>query len=340
MLRKASFILFLSILLCSSCVETIILDPEEEHPVIVQCVLKAYNHLEPQILNLYYSKGKSDISYTALDNANVYLTHGRDTVGYFTHMEDSRWEMSAFIDVSTTYQLHVEIPGRDTILASTTVPHMFYAIGGLSKMEIWDSTGIEGPSHYPHYLWIVARNTKHSRGEGNDGNFSYIATNNPYADNFNVSGLTVGDLDLSGTPSEWYRDFWNVLKYRQKAEPDIPLHKEFVRIALPADYSNGLTEEERIEQHYDYRYDDCFSIICGPLECPQKEGFLDRYEMHYDVYSLSEEYDKFLRDVYTRDTRLDSDLTAVYSTENVYSNIEGGYGIFGSMVERQILIID
>ena len=60
---------------------------------------------------------------------------------------------------------------------------------------------------------------------------------------------------------------------------------------------------------------------------------------HFDVYSVCNDYDQYLRDVYTRKGKMGHDLTVLYSAVNVYSNVTNGQGIVGSYMIRTNSII-
>lgn len=55
-------------------------------------------------------------------------------------------------------------------------------------------------------------------------------------------------------------------------------------------------------------------------------------QMGYVVLiSVSEDYDRYLKDVIIRKMKEDSDdITILYDREQLYSNIDGGVGIFGA----------
>ena len=110
-----------------------------------------------------------------------------------------------------------------------------------------------------------------------------------------------------------------------------------MRIDLPANYVNPKTNAEKEEFG---PYENQFIMICGPQECPMEDDFLgpSRVE-HFDVYSVCDHYDQYLRDVYTRKGKIGHDLTSLYSTTNVYSNVTNGLGIVGSYMIRPNLIL-
>lgn len=54
----------------------------------------------------------------------------------------------------------------------------------------------------------------------------------------------------------------------------------------------------------------------------------------------TEEYDRYLREVYMLTNRLDNNLTELYKSKDMVTNIEGGVGIFGAVVARPYQISD
>ena len=329
----------------SSCVETLVMDPGEDNlPVVVSCVLRSAPNSDGMIriydqqLHLFYAKGKSQKESVPITDAKVYILGGhssRDTVIKFSHAEGTLWKGAGPIMANHGYALIVEIPGHETISASTITPHPFLAVSGYGTMAILkndDHEQSDAPNtRYPHKIWIYAHKGIHDDNETDKDAFKYLYTDCAYADDFNTTGEKYSDMDLSGKVGERYSDMWNVLKKRQDLLPDVPQHRGFVRIDLPGYYSNGKSVEERKNGFFSQIWDD-FMMIPGPLECPANTiGGMPRTE-HFDILSVSEEYDKYLRDVYRKDSKLHHDLTSAYSTDNAYSNIKNGLGIFGSYI--------
>ena len=98
--------------------------------------------------------------------------------------------------------------------------------------------------------------------------------------------------------------------------PELPLHDELVRI-----------------EHLDTTR---FHILAGPIEYP-KVG--EPHQDHFVFSFVSDEYDKYLRSVYVKSRKTEHDITSLYSTESVYSNIEGGVGIFGSETTYRVFFL-
>lgn len=329
----------------TSCVETIVMDPHEENlPVVVNYIMRCNPEDSYMIrryqqkLHLYYAKGKSQKDYQPVENADVYvLNEISDTTCKFTRTSGTLWEGLGGFRPGHSYTLIINIPGRKSISSSIVTPHPFGVVSGYGTMGILGGSGSSSEaSAFPdndhaHKLWIFAHRGIHKDDESDDDAFEYFMTDNPYADDFNVTGEKYSDLKIEGTPGERYRLFWLWFKKRQAMMPDIPIHSKCLRIDLPANYRNGKSEKERAEGGFAQAYDD-FLLMCGPLECPTEESIYQTRTEHYDVYSVSEEYDRLLRELYLKDGLRHHDLTSVYSTDNVNSNIKNGLGIFGAYI--------
>lgn len=310
------YIMFFMTMVLTGCVETIVMDPgEEDLPVMVNCVLEAGR--EKQTLYLQYVKGKSRSEYIPVENATVRMETSEGMIREieFKYVGDSKYEAGPEIQIgqSVTYDLFVEIPGRETITARTTVP--------ANDCPYWDEKYIEDSSDTyidlffqrkniqpSSPVWIFAGKGRHSENEPAQDRYPYLVTDHPYADNFNNTGLLFSDLSIDGGPdpedtNEYVKYAWlGTMKMRQMM-PGLPLHDGFIRI-----------------DHLDNKQ---FHLLAGPL----------KYEAlwHYDFYFVSEEYDKYLRSVYILDKQLDNNYSSVFSIDNIYTNIEGGVGIFGAV---------
>ena len=101
--RRICSSVVLPLLLAVSCVEKIVLDPMEEMPVVVNCVLMTER--TTQELDLYYAKRPSETAYVPITDAKVVV---RDASGnsYPFHWNGERWT-SDFVPVyKTRYFLH------------------------------------------------------------------------------------------------------------------------------------------------------------------------------------------------------------------------------------------
>lgn len=322
--------LFVTMVL-TGCVETFVMDPHEKDlPVVVNCVLNAGKG-GTQTLYLQYVKGKSMDTYIPITDAKVYIKSSRSNrITEFLYIEGNEYETSdPFLSIGQgeTYTLWVEIPGRETIMASTAVP-LAVSPDLHSYSEDKDTVTFNAPFDDLYYradlestvksspVWVFANKWKHVYGESEDNRFPYLVTDHPYADQFNITSLKFSDLVIEGGPESGdthLRYTWPTLYIMRQKMPNLPVYDGFIRI----DHLDGTP----------------FHLIAGPLK------YKESYQDHFDLFFVSEEYDKYLRSVYTRTYRMGHDLTSVYSTGDTYSNIEGGVGFFGSVVCVSIPLI-
>lgn len=113
---------------------------------------------------------------------------------------------------------------------------------------------------------------------------------------------------------------------------DLQLHQGFVRIDIPKDYRSGQPQEELTDTPV---YSDKSFALARPFPTswPDNDGPYQERGGLYDIYILSDEADHYFKDVYRKHLNKDNFLFE-YDTENVYSNIEGGIGVFGAMIHR------
>lgn len=346
---KVHFVILMMILSATltGCVETIVMDPgEEDLPVMVNCVLEA--GFGKQTLYLQYVKGKSRSEYIPIENATVRIEASEGLIRQieFKYVGDSKYEAGPEVQINkysrsplligqrVTYTLSVEIPGRETITARTTVPAnqspRYYH--DVVFEDIWDfyfTCGLpidhesqdrpDEPAIHTSPVWIFASKWKHVANESARNRYPYLVTDHPFADDFNNTGLEFSDLVIEGDPDPNeirppLKYTWPAFKGMRHRMPDLPLHDGFVRI-----------------DHLDNKP---FHLLAGPL------SYMESYQDHFDFFFVSEEYDKYLRSVYILNTQLDNNFTSVFSTDNAYTNIEGGVGIFGAVFRDSRIFLE
>lgn len=322
---KNSLLLLCATMFLPACVETIVMDPgEKDLPVMVSCILDP--DLMVQTLYLQYVKGKSAQEYVPIENARVYMTQrnitGTNSVIDFQNVSGNRWEtvgdQGRFLIDGRAINLFVEIPGHAPLFATTTIPERKWL-----NMRVFDSydDGIDNAAYMfglnmddmdedvvTPPVWIVATKGKHDKSESRIDHYAYLATDCPFADDFNVSGILLADLHIDDIPDNIYaQQRWPLFYNIRRMKPELPLHKDFIHLG-----------------HLDRQY---YHIIAGPIEQVRSNK-----QDHYDFLFVSEELDEYLKCAYQKNGEQDHDLTKLYSTENAYSNIEGGVGIFGAFV--------
>ena len=314
----------------AGCVETIVMDPgEKDLPVMVNCLLTPDSNV--QTLYLQYVKGKSANEYIPIIDAKVYVTavfvSRLDTL-HFHYVDENRWESeddpAKRIKGGKHYKLTVEIPGRSAIQAETTSPIAYRPAlhTDLHEVHSMDYHSVyyqieQYPTDKSHIetspVWVFAKG-KHKTIEQCDEYYPFIVTDHPYADDFNINGQKFSDLSFTGDfDSHCMAISWPAFHNMRRMMPELPLHDEYVRI-----------------KHLDTNR---FHILAGPIEYP-KVG--EPHQDHFVFSFVSDEYDEYLRSVYVKNRKMDHDITSIYSTESVYSNIEGGVGIFGSETTYRI----
>ena len=101
------------------------------------------------------------------------------------------------------------------------------------------------------------------------------------------------------------------------------MHKQFVRIEHPSGFWNGIKEEDLKRS---YQFSTSSFLILGNYTNYSSglEPFL------IEVRFLSDEYDSFLRDLYVKNLSKDDFILSTYNRYNIYTNIQGGVGVFGA----------
>ena len=309
------------------CVETIVMDPgEKDLPVMVNCLLTPDSKV--QTLYLQYVKGKSANDYIPITEAKVYVSSfffTTTTKNYFHYVDGNRWESESFpVEGGRRYRLTVEIPGREPIQAETTCPIAYRPayFTDLHEVHSMDYHSMyyqieQFPTDKSHIktspVWVFAKGI-HKTLESCDEYYPYIVTDHPYADDFNINGHKFSELSFEGDFDGYNLAIsWPAFHNMRRMMPELPLHDQFVRI-----------------EHLDTNR---FHMLAGPIEYP-KVG--EPHQDHFVFSFVSDEYDEYLRSVYVKNRKLDHDFTRIYSTEGVYSNIEGGVGIFGSEINYRI----
>ena len=329
-----------------SCVETIALNTDGGRELVVNCILKEG---EEQTLELFWTGGLSDDGYDVVKDAEIVLLCDYEPVAEFIMDESGVWKDRHTPKCGGHYRLDIKVGDRE-ITADTIFPedisvdtygrwrwadkeqnldYTFYSY----ELRIYDEFMA------PHYgreclsashLWIFPRDL----GWGAEYQ-RYIATSHQCADDFNAAPLSVRDLpcfspdSISALP-KWLR---SEVAWIPEMLGDLQMHERFVRIDIPARYHNGKTQEELTDTPI---YTDKSFALVRPI--PVSESMYWKYSgpyeaIMYDVYILSEEADKYYKDVYRRHLNKDN-FVFEYDTENVYTNIHGGIGVFGAMEAR------
>ena len=359
-----SILSVIALLSPTGCIEPIeFTSSDADLPVYVYCVLqntkrdKAWTIRDPeqQILYLEYVGGVNSLEKKYVEDAEISVTEVDTWRTYkFEKAASGKWEASFITYPGKSYSLSVKIPGYDEITATTTVPQEFLA----SCYTSWFSKGDEDYSGFSYELRKVIKQSPYQeayndscklwifgRGKVNDDKYGdLIMTDHPYVDNFNVTSIRLSDIDTFSSDSldtySLYR--WLDMAWYPKIYGDFPMHRNFLRIAYPENFTNGasryeiehgpLYSERSFVLATEFRYSSN-TFMYGNQLVQGPDNPSEQYL--FDFYCLSEDLDRYLRDVEERELTSSFDLTSKYNSTNTYSNIEGGIGVFGAYVLRE-----
>lgn len=350
----------ISLACLTSCVRgDVILDAKETPQVVVECILSD----DPiQILNLSFTKGASLSEVPALTEAKAILYEKDVQVGEFTRQESGEWTLKYAAMPGLIYRLEVQVPGYDIIYAEQEMPEKHaplcakeYTHFG-SYIEPWSGWKIESdptgdwlnkvwpddepfPMHETFYVlfssstptWIYAM-------DYNDENISHVAaglicTNATTTMNNNLSyGYQPPQMDVPNPyklkevhPGYKFEDsFYSA--HQMELYPSLagmPMFKSCIRLPenivqtfyLSGDFSGDYCEKGVGDWGFAEDTDDKGYILC---------------------IAPSKDYDRYLQEAYKYiDIQQSTSMSDIYLRDNIYSNINGGLGIFGAMISRK-----
>ena len=323
MKRYLCFILVLATGL-SSCVKDVILDAKEEPLLVVACILSQDS---VQTLRLSWTKGPSQAEAPLVTEAVAVLTDLTENreAGRFDRRGEGLWQLDYTPLTGHSYRLDVTVPGHEPVWAEQTVPevpeiesvNMVFII----PIKPGDKKGLMYSSDFSHTLWAWAENYDAELQKLVP--VDQICTDYPYVDNINLSGdvYDVSNWPFPGIPKESSLGYG----YHEYCVYGQALHRRFLR--FPKSNSREqmyFAVGGKFKGSY-YYYDDD-----SPREPSAKEGLLY-------FASLSDEYDRYLCEAFKYyQAEISDDLTSIYVRDNVYSNIHGGVGIFGSYTRTPV----
>lgn len=382
-----------------ACVEPIVMDPLEEMPVVVNCILTRDGGLyedhpeenrgyQPpvQYLDLFYARTPSQAGYKTIDEATVTVTGYGETHQFVWN--GSRWECAFLPQMGILYQLKVKTADGHELSSEMTFPPdcrlRRYRLIDRASLDFFGNTfagyyylqkhydDSHGVCHWDNFrdecfMWI--------RAMEKDVPVKKICTNHPGVDNFNVRRDVWGDCAVIDLYEQQFKSFMereNAAYERYNpsqnegmvgfgrpiyVDPQLwerfsdawlssPLHDEFLRIHHPAGFDNGMHKPldyyvaNDFGDHQPAEPRDLFVLGADFDPSPKVLSYTDdegkeveyvlnwNYLDAYEVRFVSETYDKYLHSCAGKALGKD-EFAASYSTDPVYSNIEGGLGCFG-----------
>lgn len=354
-MKIRSLILFVIFLIGSccyvSCVREVILDAGENPQVVVECILSTD---DVQELYLNFTKGASKVEAEPLTEAVAVLIDQTDsvrTIGQFVRQDDDRWTLDYSCGPGHHYRLEVQVPGYDMIWAEDTMPRRIDVREQTFEATEWiratqPDRFLDIPDEYAYYfegtyyefgedfsgpLWIYGIDADMSEPEPGvyaDRSYLYegpiakeIYTDLSTVDNFNVSEkFYLPELETTYAYTEvGYKPYGVDVIY-----PDLigsMMHDRFIRI-------NGGKAGDR------------FLLNCNFVQWWTWLYGKDYYQVpkygsrYMKFMSVSDIYDQYLKTaLIMEEMQNSSDMSAIYLRDNLPTNIHGGIGVFGGMVE-------
>lgn len=315
----------LPVILCS-CVKDIIMDAGEEPQVVVECVLSE----DPvQTLYLSFTKGASRTEVPVLQEAEAVLTDLTEggEAGRFERVEDGSWQLTYTAIPEHRYRLDVTVPGHEPIRAEQTMPELV-SIRNIESMSMGDGEvisqygGAIGSVYYvedmPDNTWCYAM--RYNKDKEQREIVEHICTDYPGVDNFNLTGTLYDPeiVELHLIPGEVTPGAYYPMLIGSS------LHRRYLR--LPKRKAQG---RNYFVVAGDFEGEFYYHKINEPREPLPTEGVLM-------FVSVSDEYDRYLQEaLHLQQEQESSALTAmsIFCRDNIYSNVTGGLGIFGAVMQ-------
>ena len=356
MSKFKNILILTAMLICSSCVREIVMDAGEKPTVVVECVI---SNTAPQTLHLRYTKGASKKEYEVVTEAEAVLydlTTGKEA-GRFVKVEDGVWTLNYEAEDEHEYRLEINVPGYDTITAEQAMPErprvyaVRFCLSGGGFLQVLHTHGEgENACYYDVYvnnrtsLWIYAMN--YNKETGRRELAEYICGSGMLSDITETDRVYSPKVDtIYWTPPDashvaplrceagLYLDLRGRKMHRRYLHP---LSKNGGRFIISGTF-NGFYPVEFEEE------DGVFSYS-REKEKPLNDGVLTNPadDQGYLVFaSISEEYDKYQTEAFRfMELQESSQLSDIYLRENVFTNINGGLGIFGAKAETKMVWSD
>ncbi|MBQ8071914.1 MAG: DUF4249 family protein [Bacteroidales bacterium] len=329
------FALILLPILFLSCTREVSLDAEEKPEVVVECVL---TNQRPQVLYLSLTEGPDESEIPTIGSAEILLkdlTRGVEC-GVFSLSEPGKWELDYRPVAEHRYRLEVILPGHELIWAEQTMPqNISVQVSGAWSPSAssafppppipkygYDQGTLYNITFLPDYTWIYGL-------DYNEETEAYtiaeeICTDFIGVDNFNLTGKRYEPPTYQdGTTSFIYKEF-------MKSCEGWALYPHLIGQSIHWRYlhlqKSKLTAEE-LEEKFQISGNFSGDYMAGTGGTPK----LGQGRLMFT--SVSEDYDKYLQEsVYFHKQQTSDNLSSIYVRENIFSNIQGGLGIFGAQM--------
>lgn len=350
-------------LLAVACYEPVDLRSSEDVDIPwVHCILKPGS---TQHLSLRYLSRPGEDNYRGINDASVVLSawsrEQYEPVGAFENTGDGEWTLqleSALFDVysaasSPSYQLQIILPRGDTLTAHTTIARIkkhvsthfvqcpteeraFVLHGKEVFRYIPEITYYSLASDYP--VWVCKEGWSEKAGNWSVFVEDELATNHEeLADSFNLTGALFNQSKVKAALSFYPEVAGKPLHYRYIRFPRVSPQDT---LAFSGDFTGphfaGTYSGKLLSYPQDHSLEVMLDTISGqPHDLAECDWLIKERFGRMRFTAVSEEYDRYLLDVmqYEMLHVIGTDIVGVYDNTNIYTNIQGGTGIFGSAVE-------
>lgn len=359
---------WLTLLFVFSCERVTALDSGERPQVVVECFL---NNVPGQSLMLSFAKCPSEDKARKLEQAEAKLIDVTESrvAGYFERSKEGVWKLDYAAIPLHKYRLEVKVPDYDLIWAEDMVPDVldidYINIHEYPSLAVSDSeTGayfrknielsdeelnIHGRFLMSGYFFLTESLPRHIlvyamiyEGSKTGHRISdWICTDLSGVSDINL----VGDV-YYGNMTE-YRDEGGLFyAYRYPQLVGQSLHSKFLLIdnVEPGKgekyfaLSSGFGKGNQNNRENDYYYVGTWGYECGK-SCPHgNHRYVERSETmsYYVIESLSDVYFDYLNNALGMIKQDGStDYADYFIRDNVFSNINGGIGIFAASTSTE-----
>lgn len=293
-----SFIALFSAFSCTKVVEVDI--PEREAKAVVYCLFKQEDTMR---VRLTKSKGILDDNEYKIENAKLYLLKNNVYIDTL-HYEDSLYVSNVTTEINLDYQIICEIPGMGVVHASDKIPDLPV----ITETEISEVSINPNNSVYVNYSNFNRQ-------------LKFTLLDTPGKDSFYEIYLAIQYYDSISQQ--------NVLVYISKKTNDPIIENEDILRYYPQTYvfSDELFKDASAD----------ISIYYKSVPYPVNVGNLnpgDTYSLVIVARSISEDYYRFRKKLFQHLYYQDNDVwDGVGAPVQMYTNIDGGYGIFAGYSE-------
>ena len=344
------FLILVALLVCSSCVREIVMDAGEKPTVVVECVI---SNTAPQTLHLRYTKGASKKDYEVVTEAEAVLhdlTTGKEA-GRFVKAEDGVWTLDYEAEDKHEYRLEVNVPGYETITAEQTMPvrprvvpkrmcECSDWIWVYPSHTEWDKACFYAIGDLSGSLWVYAMNYDRQTECRELAEYICYKALVGSADDFNLTDVVYAPVidtttyhDYNNKPRPCIAGTYLEMRGKKMHEKYIRFETNPVSIIISGSFE-GFYPVEFVSD--DSHSDDSHYVLNEGLITDPAE------DQAYLVFaSVSDDYEKYHFEARRfLEIQNSSQLSDIYLRDNVFTNINGGLGIFGAKAETRTVWSD